>query len=83
MSDVLTDIHSFFKLSSVRREDVLEVRGDLREKLGSQFEEPIKQFFLRHMSSRWLEMFSCLKRLLLVWDQRVFLVVLERFLITN
>ena len=55
ISDVLNDIHSFFKLSSGRREDLLEVRGDLREKLGNEFEEPMKQFFLRHVSSRWLE----------------------------
>ena len=79
ISDVLNDIHSFFKLSSGRREDLLEVRGDLREKLGNEVEEPMKQFFLRHVSSRWLEMLSCLKRLLSLWDstKEYFLVYLR------
>ena len=51
----------------------------MRERLGSQFEEPMKQFSLRHVSSRWLEMLNCLKRLLLLLDstKEYFLVYLR------
>ena len=79
LTDVLTDLHGFFKLSSARREDLLEVRQDMREELGSQFEEPMNQFFLRHVSSRWLEMLPCLERLICLWDstKEYFLVYLR------
>ena len=58
---------------------MLEVREEMRDDLGSKFEEPMKQFFLRHVSARWLEMFSCLKRLLQLWDstKEYFLVYLR------
>ena len=64
MSEILNDLFGFFKHSTARRADVIEVRKDMAEQLGDDFDESFSQFFLRHVESRWLEMYNCLERLL-------------------
>ena len=64
MSEILNDLFGFFKHSTARRADVIEVRKDMAEQLGDDFDESFSQFFIRHVESRWLEMYNCLERLL-------------------
>ena len=45
----LVDCHSWFKLSTARREDFIELRLELES-------EDFDEFFHRHVSSRWLTM---------------------------
>ena len=68
LSEVLNDIHGFFKLSTARREDLYEVRAAMKVKFGDEFEEKLDEFFKRHLTSRWLEMLPCLERLDAHWE---------------
>ena len=58
---LLGNLHSFFKTSTARREDMVELRGEMervREELAEEMEEVftevLGQFFLRHVDTRWL-----------------------------
>ena len=68
---LLGNLHGYFKTSTARRADMVEVREELAETLQDQFEEVLDQFFLRHVDTRWLESASCLDRLLKHWDSTV------------
>ena len=57
----LVDIHSWFKLSTARREDFIELRIELDC-------EDFDQFFLRHVSSRWLTMGPTTNRIIKHWS---------------
>jgi len=55
--------------STARREDMTEVG---QEFVGDvDFNEKLEQFYKRHISTRWLEMEPCLKRLLGRWKTTV------------
>ena len=64
----LVDIHGFFKLSTARREDLDELRAELEA-------EGEKEFFHRHVASRWLTMGPTTERVLKHWK-----VLLEYFI---
>jgi hypothetical protein len=68
---LLGNLHGFFKTSTARREDMVEVREELAEQLEEEYEEVLDQFFLRHVDTRWLESGPCLRRLLDHWDSTV------------
>ena len=63
----LVRLHSFFKLSTARREDRNIVQEGLASDLGEEFEEVLDRFFLRHVSTRWLEMGPVVERGLELW----------------
>lgn len=48
---VLNALFSFFKLSTGRREDLINLRGAMMEDQ-DDFEESLDQFFLRHVDTR-------------------------------
>ena len=64
-------VHGFFKTSTARREDMVEVREDLADSLEDVYEEVLDQFFRRHVATRWLESGPCIKRLLDHWESTV------------
>ena len=68
---LLGHLHGFFKTSTARREDMVEVREELAERLEEDLEEPLDQFFLRHVATRWLEAGPAIKRLLDHWESTV------------
>jgi hypothetical protein len=68
---LLGQLHGFFKTSTARREDMVEVREELAERLEDTFDEVLNQFFLRHVDTRWLESGPCIKRLLEHWESTV------------
>lgn len=57
----LVNVHGWFKLSTARREDMIEIRKGLEE-----INE--EEFFLRHVSSRWLTMLNVVQRILNHWQ---------------
>lgn len=56
----LVDIHGWWKLSTARREDMIELRNELEESNDDEF-------FLRHVQSRWLTMAPVSERILKHW----------------
>ena len=68
---LLGNLHGFFKTSSARREDMVELREELAEELQDQLEEVCDQFFLRHVDTRWLEAQHCIERLLDHWESTI------------
>ena len=61
ISSLLSALHSFMN-STARREDMTEVGQEFAGDV--DFKEKLEQFYKRHISTRWLEMEPCLKRLL-------------------
>ena len=57
----LVDCHSWFKLSTARREDFIELRLELES-------EDFDEFFHRHVSSRWLTMGPSTSRIIKHWE---------------
>lgn len=74
----LVNLHGFFKLSTARREDRNVVQGNLAFNLGDEFEEVMDRFYLRFVSTRWLEMEGVVARVLELWasTKEYFLVFL-------
>ena len=74
----LVNLHSFFKHSTARREDRNLVQERCAEEMEDNFAEELDQFFLRYVSSRWLDMGKVVGRALDLWDSTVayFLVFL-------
>ena len=74
----LVALHSFFKQSTARREDRNLVQEKCQQEMEEDFAEEIDQFYLRHVSSRWLEMGKVVKRVLDLWQSTLsyFLVFL-------
>lgn len=68
---LLGNLHSYFKTSTARREDMVEVREELGERMEDEFTEVLDQFFLRHVDTRWLESGPAIQRLLEHWDSTV------------
>ena len=68
---LLGNLHGFFKTSTARREDMVEVREDLAERLEDEFTEVLDQFFMRCVDTRWLESGPAIQRLLNHWDSTV------------
>ena len=58
------NVHGWFKLSTARREDMIELRKELEE-------ENVSEFFMRHVSSRWLTMKPTAERILKHWDSLI------------
>jgi hypothetical protein len=56
--ELAIDLHTFFKLSAARREDFSSVQLDLELK---------EEFFVRHVTSRWLTFGRAVKRILSQW----------------
>ena len=50
---------------------MVDVREELAELLEEELEEPLDQFFLRHVATRWLEAGPAIKRLLVHWESTV------------
>ena len=67
----LVNLHSFFKHSTARREDRNLVQEKCAEEMEDNFAEELNQFYLRHVSSRWLEMGKVVQRVLDLWDSAV------------
>ena len=63
LMSLLGNLHGFFKTSTARREDMVEVREELAEELEDTYTEVLDQFFLRHVDTRWLESGPALQRL--------------------
>ena len=75
IGSLMANLHSFFKTSTARRADMIEVREDLaeaRDDLGDEledaFEEILDQFFIRHIEVRWLQAEPCIDRILQHWE---------------
>lgn len=68
ITQALVCMHSFFKLSTGRREDRTLVQKGLKMELGEEFGEAMDRFYLRHVSSRWLELGPVVIRLLELWE---------------
>ena len=68
ISSLLSALHSFMN-STARREDMTEVGQEFAGDV--DFNEKLEQFYKRHISTRWLEMEPCLKRLLGRWKTTV------------
>ena len=68
---LLGNLHGFFKTSSARRADMVEVREELAETLQDEMDEILDQFFRRHVDTRWLEAERCIQRLLDHWTSTV------------
>ena len=68
---LLGNIHGFFKTSTARREDMIEVREELEEELEEVFTEVLDQFFIRCVDTRWLESGPAIQRLLEHWPSTV------------
>jgi hypothetical protein len=68
---LLGNLHGYFKTSTARRADMMEVREELAEQLQDEYEEVLEEFFLRHVDTRWLEAQRCLERLLGHFDSTV------------
>ena len=71
LMSLLGNLHGFFKTSTARREDMVEVREELAEELEDTYTEVLDQFFLRHVDTRWLESGPALQRLLNHWPSTV------------
>ena len=56
----LVNMHGYFKISTARREDLIELRLELDE-------DDVQQFFLRHVATRWLTMKLVAERILKHW----------------
>ena len=63
ISSLLGSLHGWFNCSTARREDLKDIGEGFYEEY-EDFDEKLDQFFKRHVSTRWLEMGPCLKRLL-------------------
>ena len=63
ISSLLGSLHGWFNCSTARREDLRDIGQDFYEEF-QDFDEKLDQFFKRHVTTRWLEMGPCLKRLL-------------------
>ena len=57
----LVDVHSFFKLSTARREDMTELRKELEM-------EDVLEFFPRHVTTRWSSMKPVCERIVKHWS---------------
>lgn len=57
----LVNIHGWFKLSTARREDLSKLREELEM-------DEVNEFFLRHVSTRWLMMEPVIIRIIKHWD---------------
>ena len=68
ITSFLVRLHSFFKLSTARREDRNLVQEQLGFRLGQAFTEVIDRFFKRHVSTRWLELQEVVTRVLDLWE---------------
>jgi hypothetical protein len=68
ISSLLSNLYSFMN-STARREDLTEVGQEFAG--DKDFNEKLDQFYKRHISTRWLEMEPCLKRLLARWKTTV------------
>ena len=68
ISSLLSNLYSFMN-STARREDMTAVGQEFAG--DEDFHEKLDQFYKRHISTRWLEMEPCLKRLLARWKTTV------------
>jgi len=78
LMSLLGNLHSFFKTSTARREDMVEVREEMAqvreeeaEEMEEVYTEVLDQFFLRHVDTRWLESGPAIQRLLDHWPSTV------------
>ena len=71
IGSLLANIHSFFKVSTARREDMIDVREEMADELEEAFDEVLDQFFLRHVETRWLQAAPCIDRILQHWASTV------------
>ena len=78
LMSLLGNLHGYFKTSTARREDMMDLRGEMeqvREELAEEVEEAftevLDQFFLRHIDTRWLESGPAIQRLLDHWPSTV------------
>ena len=68
----LVDIHSWFKLSTARREDFTELRLEMEC-------EDFQQFFFRHVSSRWLTAGPTANRIINHWSSlKTYFEIIEK-----
>lgn len=63
IASLLGNLHGFFKTSTARREDMVEVREEMADQMEDVFEEVLDEFYLRHVDTRWLSAGPCLQRL--------------------
>ena len=80
VTSFLVKLHTFFKLSTARREDRNLVQEQLAADLGEAFTEVIDRFFMRHVSTRWLELQEVVMRVLELWEstKQYFMVFLPK-----
>ena len=71
IGSLLANTHSFFKTSSARRADLVEVREELADSVEDALEEILDEFFVRHVGTRWLQAGPCIDRLLKHWESTV------------
>ena len=85
ITSLLAALHSFFSMSSSRREDVITIRQELQDMLGENFREPIATFFLRHVETRWLEIGPVIDRVISLWTstRKYFLEFLPESRLSN
>ena len=71
IGSLLANSHSWFKTSTARRADLVEVREELADSVEDALEEVLNEFFLRHVGVRWLQAGPVIDRYLKHYDSTV------------
>lgn len=71
IASLLSNVHSFFKTSTARRADLVDVREELADSVEDALDKVLEEFFIRHVATRWLQAGPFIDRFLKHWESTV------------